>query len=67
MKSVYSIAEKAIKECLELAEQLKKANETLEKIKNEVNDESNRSYDDFGDFCIINGKYLEYLINEEDK
>ncbi len=67
MKSVYSIAEKAIKECLELAEQLKKANETLEKIKNEVNDESNRSYDDFGDFCIINGRHLEYIVNEEDK
>ena len=67
MKSIYSIAEKAIKECLELAEQLKEATEILEKIKKEVNDESNRSYDDFGDFCIINGKNLEYLVNKEDK
>ena len=67
MKSIYAITEKSIKDCLNLAEQLKKVNEILEEIKKEVNDESNRYYDDDGEFCIINGKYLEYLLNKGDE
>lgn len=36
----------------------------LNKIKKAVDDESNRDYDDDGNFCIIDGNYIADILND---
>ena len=45
-------------------EEIERLKNILKIIKETVNDESNRYYDDDGGFCIVDGNYIEEILKE---